>query len=289
VAAGAAHPSRSILPSPGPDSLQLSCFTTAPARLACLLAVAVCTPLTGIELPSDFPVPREKWQPALHPMRRIVSSVLLSVILCGCAGAASSHLGLATQSQSSEVGGVPSTPASRGTAAPNIPVALPFRHPLPNMPPVIDNNIYAATGAGMLDSKIASDPAYLYVPDSTGTTTTVINQRTRHIVRIIKSGPLSEHVNPSYDLTTLYVDASEANNLVAINPQTAKVERRIAFPDRTTSTSHPTAPRQSSWSSSTTGSSSPTRIPFRAAGVCVRLGATDPTTQTSPVTAGSSS
>jgi DNA-binding beta-propeller fold protein YncE len=98
------------------------------------------------------------------------------------------------------------------------------------MPPVIDNNIYAATGAGMLDSKIAGDPAYLYVPDSTGTTTTVINQRTRHIVRIIKSGPLSQHVSPSYDLTTLYVDASEANKLVAINPRTAKVERRISVP-----------------------------------------------------------
>jgi DNA-binding beta-propeller fold protein YncE len=98
------------------------------------------------------------------------------------------------------------------------------------MPPVIDNNIYAATGADMLDPRVAGDPAYLYVPDSTGTTTTVINQRTRQIVRIIRSGPLSQHVNPSYDLTTLYADASEANQLVAINPRTAKVERRISVP-----------------------------------------------------------
>jgi DNA-binding beta-propeller fold protein YncE len=163
-------------------------------------------------------------------MRRIVSSVLLPVILCGCAGVATSHLGFSTRSRASPVGGVPSTPASRGAGAHSVPVALPFRHPLPNMPPVIDNNIYAATVAGMLDSKVAGDPAYLYVPDSTGTTTTVINQRTRHIVRIIKSGPLSQHVSPSYDLTTLYVDASEANKLVAINPRTAKVERRISVP-----------------------------------------------------------
>jgi DNA-binding beta-propeller fold protein YncE len=143
---------------------------------------------------------------------------------------ATSRVGISTGSPAGPIAGGPSTPASHGTGKNHASVALPFRHPLPNMPPVIGNNIYAATGAGMLDAKVAGDPAYLYVPDSTGTTTTVINQRTRKIVRIIKSGPLSQHVNPSYDLTTLYADASEGNQLVAINPRTAKVERRISVP-----------------------------------------------------------
>ncbi len=95
------------------------------------------------------------------------------------------------------------------------------------MPRVIHNNVYAATGAGMLLPRVARDPAYLYVPDSNGSTTTVIDQRTRRVVRVIHSGALSQHVNPSYDLRTLYVDASAADRLVAINPRTARVERRI--------------------------------------------------------------
>ncbi len=109
-------------------------------------------------------------------------------------------------------------------------VAPPFRHLLPGMPPVIGNDVYGATRRGMMRHDVARDPAYLYVPDSTGTTTTVINQRTRKVVRVIRSGLLSQHVNPSYDLRTLYVDASGANSLVAINPRTARVERRFQVP-----------------------------------------------------------
>lgn len=106
----------------------------------------------------------------------------------------------------------------------------PFRNPLPGMPPVIDNNVYAATGPNMIDRRLAHDPAYLYVPDSQGTTTTVIDQRTQKVVRVISSGELSQHVTPSYDLRTLYVDASAADQLVAINPRTARVQRRIRVP-----------------------------------------------------------
>lgn len=82
----------------------------------------------------------------------------------------------------------------------------------------------------MLAQRVAKDPAYLYVPDSAGRTTTVIDQRTRRIVRVIRSGQLSQHVNPSYDLTTLYADASVANRLVQINPATGKAEGRIPVP-----------------------------------------------------------
>ena len=93
--------------------------------------------------------------------------------------------------------------------------ARPFRHLLPGMPRVIHNNVYAATGASMLLPRVARDPADLYVPDSNGSTTTVIDQRTRGVVRVIDSGALSQHVNPPYDLRTLYVDASAADRLVA--------------------------------------------------------------------------
>jgi DNA-binding beta-propeller fold protein YncE len=94
------------------------------------------------------------------------------------------------------------------------------------MPPVLHNNVYAGTTTAMLQRKVSRDPAYVYVPDSSGTRTTVIDQRTHKVVRTIASGELSQHVTPSYDLRTLYVDASAADRLVAVNPRTALVERR---------------------------------------------------------------
>jgi DNA-binding beta-propeller fold protein YncE len=98
------------------------------------------------------------------------------------------------------------------------------------MPPAVGNDVYGGTRRTAMRKDVARDPAYLYVPDSTGTTTTVIDQRTRRVVRVIHSGLLSQHVTPSYDMRTLYVDASGANSLVAINPRTARVEHRYPVP-----------------------------------------------------------
>ena len=69
------------------------------------------------------------------------------------------------------------------------------------MPPVIGNDVYSQTRAGMLAPQVRRDPSLLYVPDSQGSTVTVISQRTHRIVRVIPTGYLSQHVVPSYDLT----------------------------------------------------------------------------------------
>jgi DNA-binding beta-propeller fold protein YncE len=96
------------------------------------------------------------------------------------------------------------------------------------MPPVTGDNVYAATAPGKLQPSVATDPAYLYVPSSSGApVTTVIDQRTRKVVRVLRTGHLSQHVTPSWDLQTLYVEASYANRLVAIDPATGRIERRI--------------------------------------------------------------
>lgn len=97
-----------------------------------------------------------------------------------------------------------------------------FDNPLPGMPPVIDCNVYAAAGAGMVSPSIAHDPALVYVPDSYGTKVTVISQRTRRIVDTFQTGFLSQHVVPSYDLKTLWVNASAANQFVPIDPATGR-------------------------------------------------------------------
>src|SRR5881392_4153948 len=90
-----------------------------------------------------------------------------------------------------------SEPVEHDAAAP---VPWQFRNPLPGMPPVIANDVYSQTRAGMVRPDLATDPAYLYVPDSKGTTVTVIDQRSRKIVRVLQAGFLSQHVVPTYDL-----------------------------------------------------------------------------------------
>jgi DNA-binding beta-propeller fold protein YncE len=96
------------------------------------------------------------------------------------------------------------------------------------MPPVQNGQVYSAARANQVQTRIAQDPQYLYVPNSYGApTTTVVDQRTHKIVRVLQTGTLSQHVTPSYDLRTLYVEASAANQLVAIDPRTGRVKRRI--------------------------------------------------------------
>ena len=97
-----------------------------------------------------------------------------------------------------------------------------FDNPLPGMPAVLDCNVYEQAGANMLSPAVANDPQVVYVPDSYGTQVTVISQATRKIIRTFTTGFLSQHVVPSYDLKTLWVNASAANQFVPINPATGQ-------------------------------------------------------------------
>ena len=107
-------------------------------------------------------------------------------------------------------------------------VAPQFRRPLPGMPPVIGDNVYAAAKPGGMRPSVAADRPLLYVPSSFGPpTTTVIDQRTHKIVRVLRTGELSQHVTPSWDLRWLYVEASASNQLVQIDPRTGRIHRRI--------------------------------------------------------------
>ena len=98
------------------------------------------------------------------------------------------------------------------------------------MPPVIDNDVYAGTRTGMLSPKTAGEPQYVYVPDSKGSTVTVISQRTHKVVRVIQTGYLTQHVTPSYDLRHLYANSSAANEFVGIDPHTGRKARTISVP-----------------------------------------------------------
>jgi DNA-binding beta-propeller fold protein YncE len=120
------------------------------------------------------------------------------------------------------------TPPPPGTRPSRL--QAPFRHPLKGMPRTLHNDVYAATGKGMLARQVSRDRALLYVPDSGGASTTIVDQHTHRIVRVIHSGQLSQHVNPSYDMRTLFVDASAANHLLTIDPSTGRPGEWLTVP-----------------------------------------------------------
>ncbi|HEX5193185.1 MAG TPA: YncE family protein [Solirubrobacteraceae bacterium] len=92
-------------------------------------------------------------------------------------------------------------------------------------------NVYAADRAGDLSPVVRRDPALVYVPNSLSNTVDEISQKTFKIVREFPTGALPQHVTPSYDLKTLYVDNDAGNSLTPINPQTGLPGRPIAVED----------------------------------------------------------
>ncbi|MGI8577971.1 MAG: YncE family protein [Nocardioidaceae bacterium] len=163
------------------------------------------------------------------PLVAVVGLVLM--VTTGCSQGADPSVADNTRSSTatpSQTAAHPKPPTTTALVGHGPMVAPQFRHLLPGMPPVLGNNVYAAAAAGKVSSKLAHEPAYLYVPNSYGAPyTTVIDQRTHKIVRVLHTGTLSQHVTPSWDLTTLYVEASASNQLVAIDPHTGRIERRI--------------------------------------------------------------
>ena len=103
-------------------------------------------------------------------------------------------------------------------------VPPPFRHRIPGMPAPLPGGVYAAAGAGMLQPSLRHEPRLIYVPDSESPGhTTVVSQRTHRIVRVLRTGALDQHVTPSWDLRTLYVEASESDRLATIDPATGRM------------------------------------------------------------------
>jgi len=156
--------------------------------------------------------------PAAGVQVGILAVVLSLVSLAGCADVAPSlPPAWGPTGERSGTAASPTSAASTpgaGTPAADAPVPRQFDHLLPGMPGIVDQDVYGATRAGMLAAAVVHDPALLYVPDSAGSSVTVISQRSHKILRVLHAGSMSQHVSPSYNLRSLYIDSSAANELV---------------------------------------------------------------------------
>jgi YVTN family beta-propeller protein len=89
------------------------------------------------------------------------------------------------------------------------------------MPPVANPaNIYADAGANMLSPAVHGVPYRIYVPNSGGSTVTMIDPTTYAVLDTYQTGLNPQHVVPGYDLRTLYVTNDLANSLTPIDPRT---------------------------------------------------------------------
>jgi YVTN family beta-propeller protein len=95
--------------------------------------------------------------------------------------------------------------------------------PLAGMPPVADPaNIYADAGPDMLSAAVRGVPYRIYVPNSGGSTVTVIDPATYRVTGSYQTGPNPQHVVPAYDLRTLYATNDLGNSLTPISPRTGR-------------------------------------------------------------------
>jgi YVTN family beta-propeller protein len=96
-----------------------------------------------------------------------------------------------------------------------------FAAPLAGMPPVLDeNNIYAADGPNMLSSVVKDFPERVYVPNHGANTVSEIDPKTFKVIRTFPTPRGPQHVVPSWDLKTLWVNDNEGNYLTPIDPMT---------------------------------------------------------------------
>ncbi|MES9507914.1 beta-propeller fold lactonase family protein [Streptomyces sp. NPDC000609] len=148
----------------------------------------------------------------------LLGGVLLAV-LTGCGTSAE-------KTNVQAVGSEAARPAESGRVAPPAPPGL------PGMPPVLDaKDVYAADRVGKLSPVVKDFPSRVYVPNTNSDTVSVIDPATYKVIKTIKVGRQPQHVVPSWDLKTLWVNNDIGDSLTALDPATGKTGRTVPVSD----------------------------------------------------------
>jgi YVTN family beta-propeller protein len=103
---------------------------------------------------------------------------------------------------------------------------------LPGMPPPLDwADLYAADRPGLLSARVRHDKPLVYVPNFGSGTVSVIDPATLTVIRTQKVGKGPQHVVPSWDLRTLWVNNNSGNSLTPINPLTGAFGKPVTVQD----------------------------------------------------------
>ncbi|TLQ43624.1 YncE family protein [Streptomyces marianii] len=103
---------------------------------------------------------------------------------------------------------------------------------LPGMPPLLDPaDVYAADRPGRLSPVVRDFPSRVYVPNTNSNTVSVIDPTTYKVVETIPVGVQPQHVVPSWDLKTLWVNNNRGHTLTPIDPATGIAGRPVDVHD----------------------------------------------------------
>ncbi|MFE7119215.1 YncE family protein [Streptomyces sp. NPDC057654] len=103
---------------------------------------------------------------------------------------------------------------------------------LPGMPPLLDpHDLYAADRPNALSPVVKDFPSRVYVPNTNSDTVSVIDPKTYKVIETIKVGRQPQHVVPSWDLKTLWVNNDLGHSLTPLNPATGKTGKPVAVHD----------------------------------------------------------
>jgi YVTN family beta-propeller protein len=100
------------------------------------------------------------------------------------------------------------------------------------VPPLLDkSNVYAADVPNRLSKTVSGFRPLIYVPNSLSNTVDEIDPHTYKVVRHFRVGALPQHVVPSYDLKTLWVNNDRGNSLTPIDPRNGKPGKPVPVLD----------------------------------------------------------
>ncbi|MFF5444900.1 PQQ-binding-like beta-propeller repeat protein [Streptomyces sp. NPDC012888] len=127
--------------------------------------------------------------------------------------------------------GVPEALGTKGVGKPA--KAVPAVPPgLPGMPPLLDpNDVYAADRPNRLSPVVKDFPSRVYVPNTASNTVSVIDPATYKVIDTIPVGVQPQHVVPSWDMKTLWVNNNRGHTLTPIDPATGEAGKPVEVHD----------------------------------------------------------
>ncbi|WP_314218945.1 YncE family protein [Streptomyces zaehneri] len=158
--------------------------------------------------------------------RTLVKSVLLTgaaltvLAACGAGGGG----GAAGEGRSGATKAAAPAPARKARK--------PVVEGLPGMPPVLDpKDVYAADRPGRLSPVVKDFPSRVYVPNTESDTVSVIDPKTYEVIETLRVGRQPQHVVPSWDMKTLWVNNNRGHTLTPIDPRTGRTGKPVEVHD----------------------------------------------------------
>jgi YVTN family beta-propeller protein len=147
------------------------------------------------------------------------ASALAALLLAACSAGSGS-----TPATSTAASSTPSSPASTSGSAGGVGATT-------SGASARGIDVYAHAGAGMLSPVARAAKPLVYVPDLGSNAVSVIDPRTFKVLRTFPVPAQPQHVVPSWDLKTLWVNDNKGNMLTPVDPRTGRPGRSVPVDD----------------------------------------------------------